>query len=83
MKKVLLLMLAMCAASIVCVATDKKIVQQKAVPMGFDNMSFAVFYHNGTNIFELKGKPLFEGRGIFDLKLNPSNTAVATLQKDK
>ncbi len=83
MKKVLLLMLAMCAASIVCVAADKKKVQQKAIPMGFDNMSFAVFYHNGTNIFELKGKPLFEGRGIFDLKLNPSNTAVATLQKDK
>ena len=83
MKKSLLLILCLCGLCLNSMAVDKKEIQQKTYPVGFDNVSFGVFYYNGNQIFELKSKPLFSGLGMVDLKINPAYTTLTSLQMDK
>ena len=82
-KKSLLLIFCLGGLCLNSMAVDKKEIQQKAYPVGFDNVSFGVFYYNGNQIFELKSKPLFSGLGMVDLKINPAYTTLTSLQMDK
>lgn len=61
---------------------DVRIVQ-KIYPQGFDNYSYGVFFYNDRNIYTVRGNSLFNGDTIDDVKINPSYTSLATLQRNK
>ena len=80
-KKSFLLASCLFLASLNGLAADRKVIQQKVYPAGFDNVSFGVFYYNDRNIYELKGKSLFNGYGMVDMKMNPAYIAITSLQQ--
>ena len=92
MKKELLLVLALCAGSMVSFAQDsisagpRKIVQ-KQYPEGFDNHSFGVFYYSKDGVYTpiRQGYEVVKvaGKTITDLKVNPSGATIASVEKSK
>ena len=86
MKKIILLLTMALLAGNVCKAesdNNKRTLTQKKYPVGYDNTSFAVFYFNGKNAYNNRGMVIFSGDTIKDLKINPSFSAVASLEKTK
>ena len=85
MKKTILLLTMALLAGNVCKAENdnKRTLTQKKCPVGYDNTSFAVFYFNGKDAYNNRGKVVFSGDTIKDLKINPSFSAVASLEKTK
>ena len=75
-----LLVVLLCLANMACLAVERRVIQQKVYPAGFDNDSFLMFYYQGDTVYTIKGVPLFANLQIADLKLSPSNTSIATLQ---
>lgn len=57
---------------------------QKKPVMGIDNYQFNVFYNSGNDTYNLRGLPVSKGgKTIQEIKVNPSGTSVAVLEKDK
>lgn len=85
MKKTILLLTMALLAGNVCKAENdnKRTLTQKKYPVGYDNSSFAVFYFNGKDVFNNRGMEIISGDTIKDLKINPSFSAVASLEKTK
>ena len=86
MKKTILLLTIALLAGNVCKAEsndNKRTLTQKKCPVGYDNSSFAVFYFNGKDAYNNRGMVIFSGDTIKDLKINPSFSAVASLEKTK
>ena len=85
MKKTILLLTMALLAGNVCKAENdnKRTLTQKKCPVGYDNTSFAVFYFNGKDAYNNRGMVIFSGDTIKDLKINPSFSAVASLEKTK
>ena len=86
MKKIILLLTMALLAGNVCKAesdNNKRTLTQKKYPVGYDNTSFAVFYFNGKNAYNNRGMVIFSGDTIKDLKINPSFSAGASLEKTK
>ncbi len=86
MKKTILLLTMALLAGNVCKAesdNNKRTLTQKKYPVGYDNTSFAVFYFNGKNAYNNRGMVIFSGDTIKDLKINPSFSTVASLEKTK
>ena len=81
-KKQLFMMLFLCA-SLMNVMADSRVVKQKVIPQGFDNSYFGIFYYNGETIYTVKGKDLFNGQTVTEIKVNPANTSLATIQRSK
>jgi len=65
--------------------TEKKTrtLKQKIQPVGYDNTSFAVLFYNGKTVYNNRGMELFSGDTIKNLKINPSFSTVASLEKTK
>jgi len=82
-KTLLLFILASFFVSGNALAGDKKTIQQQVSPTGFDNYSFSVFFHHADEIFNLKGKRLFSGDIVDDLKQNPAGIAIISLEHNK
>ena len=92
-KKILLLIITVCAANIACHsqkknestphASENRVIKQQIQPEGFDNNSFGVFFYNQRDIYAIRGNNLFKGDFITDLKINPSYTSLATLEHNK
>ena len=86
MKKTILLLTMALLAGNVCKAesdNNKRTLTQKKYPVGYDNTSFAVFYFNGKSAYNNRGMVIFSGDTIKDLKINPSFSTVASLEKTK
>ena len=86
MKKTILLLTIALLAGNVCKAesdNNKRTLTQKKYPVGYDNTSFAVFYFNGKDAYNNRGMVVFSGDTIKDLKINPSFSAVASVEKPK
>ena len=85
MKRTILLLTMALLAGNVCQAEsdNKRTLTQKKYPVGYDNTSFAVFYFNGKDAYSNRGKVIFSGDTIKDLKINPSFSTVASLEKTK
>ena len=86
MKKTILLLTMALLAGNVCKAesdNNKRTLTLKKYPVGYDNTSFAVFYFTGKNAYNNRGMVIFSGDTIKDLKINPSFSAVASLEKTK
>ena len=85
MKKAILLFTMALLVGNVCQAesNNKRTLTQKKYPVGYDNTSFAVFYFNGKDAYSNRGKVIFSGDTIKDLKINPSFSTVASLEKTK
>lgn len=85
MKKTILLLTMALLAGNVCKAENdnKRTLTQKKCPVGYDNSSFAVFYFNGKDAYNNRGMVIFSGDTIKDLKINPSFSTVASLEKTK
>ena len=85
MKKAILLFTMALLVGNVCQAEsdNKRTLTQKKYPVGYDNTSFAVFYFNGKDAYSNRGKVIFSGDTIKDLKINPSFSTVASLEKTK
>ena len=58
-------------------------LKQKIQPVGYDNTSFAVLFYNGKTVYNNRGMELFSGDTIKNLKINPSFSTVASLEKTK
>ena len=58
-------------------------VAQKVAPVGYDNTSFAVVYYNGKKAYNNRGMEIFEGDSIKDIKINPSFSTIASLERPK
>ena len=85
MKRTILLFTMALLVGNVCQAEsdNKRTLTQKKYPVGYDNTSFAVFYFNGKDAYSNRGKVIFSGDTIKDLKINPSFSTVASLEKTK
>ena len=85
MKKAILLFTMALLVGNVCQAEsdNKRTLTQKKYPVGYDNTSFAVLYFNGKDAYSNRGKVIFSGDTIKDLKINPSFSTVASLEKTK
>ena len=58
-------------------------IEQAMYPQGMDNHTFGVFYYHGKDVYNNRGFKLFSGDSIVDLKINPSYTSLATIQKSQ
>lgn len=63
---------------------EQFVFPQKKPVVGIDNYLFNVFYNSGKNAYNLRGLPVAKGgKTIQEIKVNPSGTSVAVLEKDK
>lgn len=58
-------------------------IAQKVAPVGYDNTSFAIIYYNGKHAYNNRGMEIFDGDSIKDIKINPSFSTVASLERPK
>jgi len=83
-KLLFLVLLSLAGLSNVCAQdnTGKRLAQD-VYPQGFDNYMFAMFYYNDKTVYGIRKNKITQGELISDLKINPSYTSFALLNKNK
>lgn len=59
------------------------VYSQKNKPLGLDNYQAGVYYHNGKNVYTLRGFNVASGNKITSFKVNPSGASYAILDEKK
>lgn len=59
------------------------VYSQKQTPLGIDNYQAGIYYHNGKNVYTLRGFNVASGNTIQSLKVNPSGASYAILDEKK
>lgn len=86
MKKVILLILGIFAASPMFAQHDADSLSQKFVfpqevsPQGMDNYLFSIYYYNGKKTYNLRNSVLSRGGIVTGMKMNPSGSSFAIIQ---
>lgn len=59
------------------------VYSQKRTPLGIDNYKSGVYYHDGKNVYTLRGFKAASGHTVASIKVNPSGASYAILDKKK